>query len=204
MGLTWQVTDSTLLRAYTGRGYNVPLLIGTDAPAQKIWTMQVGAESTAIPHLWVKGTLFRNMIWGADVEQNLAIGSELEVRTVPVFNTSMGAGWTYTETTRASNGTPVRPDRPTQSLKMFLRYEDATFRGALSGSSVNWNAPADFNGKYGGLIWDLHLGATLLKRENSFLELFFSGRNLFNGSSCFIDLIPNTGRWFEGGMRVKF
>lgn len=204
LGLTWQVTDSTLLRAYTGRGYNVPLLIGIDAPAQKIWTMQVGAESTVIPYLWVKGTLFRNMTWGADVEQNLAIGTELEIRTTPVFNTSLGAGWTYTETTRTSDGTPVRPDRPTQTLKLALRYDDTIFRGVLTGSHINWNSPTDSNGKYGGLIWDLHLGATLLKRENSSLELFFSGHNLFNGNYYTRDVFPSVGRWFEGGMRVRF
>jgi len=204
LGITWQLNDKTMLRAYTGRGYNVPLLISTDLPAQKIWTMQMGAESTAIPYLWVKGTLFRNMTWGTGVEQNLAIGSELEVRTTPVFNTSLGAGWTYTETTRTSDGTPVRPDRPTNTLKLALRYDDATFRGVLTGSHINWNSPTDFNGKYGGLIWDLHLGATLLKRENSSLELFFSGHNLFNGSQYIRDVFQNAGRWFEGGMRVRF
>jgi len=203
LGLTWQVTPSILLRAYTGRGYNVPLLTGIDAPAEKIWTMQVGAESTAIPYLWIKGTLFRNMTWGDDVEQNLAMGSELEVRTTPVFNTSLGAGWTYIETTRTSDGTPVRPDRPTQTLKLALRYDDATLRGVLTGNYINWNSPTDFNSK-NGVIWDLHLGATLLKRENSSLELFLSGHNLFNGSSYYVDLIPNVGRWFEGGMRVRF
>ena len=213
LGLTWQVTDSTLLRAYTGRGFNIPLLTsaGPEAPTQKILTMQVGAESTAIPFLWVKGTLFRNMTWGDGVEQDLAIGSELEVRTTPVFNTSIGAGWTYTETTRTSDGTPVRPDKPTQTLKLALRYDDTTFRGTLTGSHINWNTSSyvdsnntPFNGKYGGLIWDLHLGATLLKREQSSLELFFSGHNLFNGSNYYRDLIPNVGRWLEGGFKVSF
>ena len=204
LGVTWQVTDSTLLRAYTGRGYSVPLLNGNDAALKKIWTTQLGAESTAIPYLWVKGTLFRNMTWGDGIEQNLAMGSELEVRTVPVFNTSLGCGWTYTGTTRTSDGTPVRPDRPTQTVKLALRYDDSTFRGTLTGKHTNWNPPADFNGRYGGLIWDLHLGAKLYKKENNELELFFSGHNLFNGNSYYRDLVPNVGRWFEGGMRVKF
>jgi vitamin B12 transporter len=53
-------------------------------------------------------------------------------------------------------------------------------------------------------LWDLHLGATLLKRENSSLEIFFSGHNLFNGSHFQDEVKPNTGRWFEGGMRVRF
>lgn len=204
LGLTWQLNNKNLLRCYTGRGYNVPLLISTDAPPQKIWTVQAGVESTAIPYLWIKGTLFRNMIWGSAIEQTLAIGSELEIRTTPVFNTSLGAGWTYTETNRTSDGTPVRPDIATNTLKLALHYDDSTFRGVLSGSHINWNSPPENNAKYGGLIWDLHLGATLLKRENSSLELFFSGHNLFNGNSYSRDLYQNTGRWFEGGMRVKF
>ena len=203
LGATWQINDSTLLRAYTGRGYNVPLLLQTNSPSQKIWTMQVGAESTAIPYLWVKGTLFRNLTWGADSEQHVAKGSELEIRTIPVFHTSLAAGWTYTETTRTSDGSPVRPDRPTQTVKLALRYDDATFRGALIGNHINWNGLTEDNSK-NGLIWDLHLGATLLKRQDTSLELFFSGRNLFNGRSYTMDLIPNVGRWFEGGMRVRF
>ena len=206
LGITWQLNEKNLLRAYTGRGYNVPLLgaTGTDGSSQKIWTMQIGAESTAIPYLWVKGTLFRNMIWGANVEQTLALGSELEIRTTPVFNTSLGAGWTYTETTRTSDGSPVRPDTPTNTFKLALRYDDSTFRGVLTASHINWNSPPEDNARYGGLIWDLHLGATLLKSENSSLELFFSGRNLFNGHSYNRDLFQNAGRWFEGGVRVRF
>lgn len=206
LGITWQLTDKNVLRAYTSRGFNVniPQPNNIDVPAQKIWTTQVGAESTAIPYLWIKGTLFRNMTWGTDIEQHQALGSELELRTTPVFNTSLGAGWTYTETTRTSDGTPVRPDRPTNTLKISLRYAYKTFRGVLTGSHINWNSPPEDNGRYGGLVWDLHLGATLLERENSSLELFFSGRNLFNGDSYNRDLFQNAGRWFDGGMRVNF
>ena len=205
LGITWKVTDKTLLRGYTGRGYNIPILNGPiDNPSQKIWTNQIGIESTVIPYLWVKGTLFRNGTWGETVDRNLALGSELEVRTIPIFNTSLGAAWTYTETTRTSDDTSVRPDRPTNTVKLAMRYDDKTFRGTLIGNHINWNSPADFNGKYSGLIWDLHLGATLLKRENTSLELFFSGRNLFNGSSSYRDLVPTVGRWFDGGLRVNF
>ncbi len=202
-GVTWQINGSNLLRAYTGRGFNQLALGGNDAPSQRIFTTQVGAESTAIPYLWVKGTLFRNMTWGPDVEQNLALGSELELRTTPVFNTSLGAGWTYTETTRTSDGSAVQPDRPTQTVKVSVRYLDSIYRAVLTGSHINWNPPPDFNGKL-GVIWDLHLGATLCKRQDSSLELFFSGHNLFDGKNYYRDLVPNTGRWFEGGVRVNF
>ena len=205
-GITWQVTDSTLLRAYTGRGFNVP--VGPYArrglPCQKKWPHQMRASTNSIPYLWAKETLFRNITWGDGTQQLLAMGSELEVRTKPVFNTSLGVGWTYTSTTLTSDGTPARPDYPTQTLKLSLRYADTTYRGVLIGNLINWNEPPENNAKDSNLIWDLHLGATLLKRENSSLELFFSGHNLFNCNFYNKDVVPSVGRWFEGGMRVHF
>jgi len=203
LGATWLLTENTLLRAYTARGYGLPVIGFTNTPSVKIWTSQVGAESTAVPYLWLKGTLFRNMTWGTNVEQHLAMGSELEIRTKPVHNTSMGGGWTFTETTRTSDGTEVL-NVPRHTVQLSLRYDDKTYRGVMTGRHIWWNSEPDFNGKYFGLIWDLHLGATLLKRENSSLELFFSGHNLFNGAQFDRDIEPNTGRWFEGGMRVRF
>jgi len=204
LGATWQVSDNTLLRAYLARGYGMPVLLPQyDPRPTKILSAQLGAENTSIPYLWLKATLFRNMTWGDEIEQQLSLGTELEARTKPLFHTSLGAGWTYTETHRTSDGTPVHGDKPTQTLKLSLSYDDSTFRGMLTGRHIFWNNTADDNGK-NGLIWDLHLGATLFRHENTALELFFSGRNLFNSRYYNRDVFPNVGRWFEGGMRVSF
>lgn len=203
-GATWQVTANSLLRAYIGRGFGLPQLNATVFPAVKILTTQVGAESTAVPYLWLKGTLFRNMTWGDGVEQHLALGSDVEARTVPVFNTSLGAGYTFTDTTRTSDGSQVKPDKARHTVQLSLRYDDKTYRGMLHGRHIYWNSPPDFNARYGGMIWDLHLGATLLKDENSSLELFFSGHNIFNGDQYYRDVSPNVGRWLEGGVKVSF
>ncbi len=204
LGATWQLSNNTLLRAYVAKGYGMPVITSQfDPRPTKILTAQLGAENTSIPYLWLKATLFRNMTWGADTEQQLAQGLELELRTKPVFHTSLGAGWTYTDTHRTSDGTPVHDDKPTQTLKLALTYNDGTFRSMLTGRHIFWNNTADENGK-NGLIWDLHLGATLYQKENTALELFVSGRNLFNSRYYSSDFFPNVGRWFEGGMRVKF
>jgi len=203
LGVTWQLTDNTLLRAYTARGYGLPELVSTDTPSVKIWTTQVGAESTAVPYLWLKGTLFRNMIWGEAIEQYLALGTELEARTTPIFNTSLGAGWTYADSYRTSDGTPVL-GAPRHTLQLALRYDDQTLRGVLTGRQIYWHSDPAFNGRYYGLVWDLHLGATLLKKENSSLELFFTGYNILNGRMYQDEFTPNAGRWFEGGMKVRF
>jgi vitamin B12 transporter len=220
-GATWQLSDNTLLRGYTGLGHGLPELDVTNNALANIWVSQIGAESSAIPYLWVKGSLFRNESWnivdalnlvhtdpaGVDYtmpERRVALGTELELRTKPVFNTTLSAGYTFTDTTRADDNSQVTPDTARHTLQVALRYDDKTFRGWLNGRHISWNSPAEYNAKDGGLIWDLHLGATLFKRDNTSFELFLSGRNLFNSPYYYRDLLPTTGRWFDGGMRVNF
>ncbi|MDR3578705.1 MAG: TonB-dependent receptor plug domain-containing protein [Oryzomonas sp.] len=201
LGATWQLTDSTLLRAYTARGYGLNVLGTTDTPAIKIWTMQVGVESKAVPYLWLKGTLFRNQTWNDAVGQQLALGTEFEVRTTPVFHTSLAAGYTFTDTTMA--GYEVN-DLARHTVQLALRYDDKTYRGVLTGRHIFWNALPSEEGSYDGLMWDLHLGATLYRHEDNSLEVFFSGHNLFNGAQYDTNQIPSTPRWFEGGVKVAF
>lgn len=210
-GMTYQVGENTVLRGYTARGYSLPTLI-LDRGSEKVWTSQVGAESGVIPYLWLKGTLFRNQTWNVQAfdsqgnpfgERHIALGTELEVRTTPVWHTSLGAGYTFTDTTRSSNGTEVYGD-PRHTVQLALRYDDATFRGVLTGRHIWWNQDPSYLARYYGVIWDLHLGATLYKRENSALEVFFSGHNLFNGAQFPDSFTPNTSRWFEGGIKVRF
>lgn len=207
LGATWQLDDKTVLRAYTARGYSLPDMV-VNQSSEKVWTSQIGIESQVVSYLWLKGTLFRNETWnlqGVDPagSRHIALGSELEARTTPILNTSLGAGWTYTDTYRTSDGTPVL-GAPRHTLQLSVRYDDQTYRGMLTGRQIYWHSDPAFNGRYYGLIWDLHLGATLLKRENSSLELFFTGYNMFNGRMYQDEFTPSTGRWFEGGMKVRF
>jgi len=211
LGATLRLGENNLLRAYAGRGYGFAVR-DANWNVEKIWTVQVGMESGSIPYLWLKGTLFRNEIWHVlDIrnldssvpERRIALGAEIEARTLPVFNTTLGAGYTFVDTTRSNDGSQVY-SIPRHTVQLSLRYDDQTYRGVLTGRHIMWNAVPGYNGRYGGLIWDLHLGATLLKRKNSSLEVFFSGHNLFDGAQYPDESQPNTGRWFEGGMRVRF
>jgi len=211
LGIVWQLTDATLLRGYTARGYSLPSLL-QDRQPEKVWTSQIGVESTAVPYLWLKGTLFRNETWNvlnmrnldpAAAESRTAMGAELELRTTPVYNTSLGAGYTFTDSLHDSDGSQVYAD-PRHTVQLSLRYDDQICRAVLTGRHIMWNAVPGYNGRYGGLIWDLHLGATLFKREHTSLELFFSGHNLFNGAQYQDELVKNAQRWFDGGIKVRF
>lgn len=213
LGATWQLSDTTILRGYTARGFSLPALL-FDRTAEKVWTSQVGIESSIIPCLWLKETLFRNETWDINVidpqsgarsaEQHLALGSETEARTIPLYNTSLGMGYTFTDTTRSSDDSQVK-GVARHSVQLALHYDDLhLFRGVLTGRYIWWNTNPEDMGRYNSLIWDLHLGATIFKRDKNALELFFSGHNLFNNSQFTNQLFPNPGRWFEGGLKVRF
>ncbi len=213
LGFTWQLANSTVIRGYTARGFSLPSL-ALDIGAAKVWTSQIGIESVVIPYLWFKETLFRNEIWNVSaidsqtgetyLERRTALGSETEFRTTPVFNTSLGAGYTFTETTRNSDGSQVS-GVPRHTLQLALRYDDrCKYRALLTGRHIWWNTDPSQNGSYSGLIWDLHLGAALIKKETRSLELFLSGHNLFNNSQYTNQFYPNPGRWLEGGLKVRF
>jgi vitamin B12 transporter len=89
-------------------------------------------------------------------------------------------------------------------VKLALRYDDRIFRGLLTGRHVWWNSDPTFSGSYNGLLWDLFLGAKLVQRDPYAVELFFSGHNLFDTLQHPDPFPVNTGRWFEGGVRVRF
>ncbi len=210
-GATWQLSENNLLRAYTARGYGYA---NSDSfwNTEKIWTTQLGMESTAVPYLWQKLTLFRNQLTNVmDLrnvdptipEKRMALGVEYEARTTPIFNTSIGAGYTFTDLTRTSDSSQVK-SFARHTVKVLVRYDDQTYRAALTGNHIYWNHVEGYNGSYYGLLWDLHLGAKVWKKESNSLELFFSGRNLFNGKQYADETQKNTGRWFEGGARFRF
>lgn len=212
-GITWQLTDNTLLRGYTAKGFSLPS-INLERGSERVWTSQVGLETSAIPYLWLKGTLFRNDTWDIVAtdpqtrailsERQIKRGFELEARTTEVYNTSLRSGYTYVDARRGSDDSVVL-DVPAHTLQLGLLYDDHTrFKGLLTGRHIYWNSEPAFKGSYRGLLWDLHLNATPFRGDFKGVELFFSLRNIFNGSQYYIDAFRNNGRWAEGGVRFRF
>jgi vitamin B12 transporter len=54
------------------------------------------------------------------------------------------------------------------------------------------------------MVWDLNLAHKIVEKEALTMEAFFTAHNIFNGSQYSNSHFPNTGRWFEGGLRCKF
>ena len=212
-GITWQLTDNTLLRGYTAKGFSLPAF-SLERGSERVWTSQVGLETSALPYLWLKGTLFRNDTWNISTydsqsgtylnERQIKQGFEVEARTTELYNTSLRSGYSYVDARRSSDDSVVK-DVPSQTVHLGLLYDDhKRFKGLLTGRHIFWNAEPYHVGNYQGVLWDLHLNATPFSGDFKRMELFFSLRNIFNGSQYLDEAYRNNGRWAEGGVRFRF
>jgi vitamin B12 transporter len=211
-GITYALTDNSVLRGYTAKGYSITSLNRTGS-VEDVWTSQVGVESADVPYLWLKGTLFRNETGditrinslGVKSEQRqLKQGVEVEARTTPVFFTSLSLGYTYIDA-KDRDTDAVLQNIPKHTLDLGVKYEDKHhLRLQLTGHYINWNLDTETDSKYRAIIWDLHLGKRFDVSETLSIELFGSIRNLFNGDQYDSSLFKNPSRWAEGGIRCTF
>lgn len=213
LGTTLHLTEKTLLRAYGANGYGLPRLDAShfDQSPQEVWTVQAGIETSDIPLVWLKGTLFYNRLKNAfanesgepQLSRQVKQGFEVETRTVPLFGFSVTGGYTYNDSRDANHDR--QKNEPLHIGKFGLLYDnvDLGLKGTVTGSYVWWNSNL-YGGKYDTVICDLHLNQKLPVRSTLAPELFFSVRNLFNGTQRISGLYDNAPRWFEGGLRFKF
>ena len=209
-GVTYALTENSVLRGYTARGYSLISLNRADT-VEKVWTSQIGIESAEIPFLWLKGTLLRNDVWNisdngsVSRQRQLKQGYELEGRTFPVLATSLSLGYTFIDARDGDSGTIVK-GVPRHTLNLGVKYEDSRYlRALLTGHYLDWNnAGSNHAGSYGAVIWDLHLSKKIKSSEYGSVELFLSLRNLFNGEQELNAAYRNPNRWIDGGVRCAF
>lgn len=217
LGATYQLAETTTLRAYGAKGFTLPTPRNQTNALQKIQTIQGGIESGAVPYVWLKGTYFYNTLRDSESVGDIAItnqnrqGFEVEARTTPFFNLSLTIGYTYLYAKNNDTGERLQTDSqqavPPHTVKLALNYDksDLGLRGALTGNYVWWNAADGSPAADTGMIWDLHLNWKLRPKSELSPELFFSGHNLFNGVQTTDSVVyKNAPRWFEGGVRVNF
>lgn len=213
VGMTWQLTENTTVRGYTAKGYSLPSF-NLQRGAEKVWTTQIGVESSDIPYLWLKGTLFRNDTWDITdfdsqsgqyvFERQIKKGVETEARTTPFFNTSLSMGYTFVDARRSADDSIVK-DLPRHTTMLGLRYDDGTWlRLLVNGRHIDMQAASFHNGSYAGFVWDSHLTVTPLGRGEQRPEFFFSLHNAFDRPQYIDEAYKNPGRWVEGGVRCRF
>jgi vitamin B12 transporter len=136
-------------------------------------------------------------------------GVETEVRTVPFWNTSLMAGFTFISVKDIKEDRVVK-DRPRNVWDVGIDYDNEKIvRAALRGHYIWWNASSEplfpeADARYKAMIWDLNLSRTVFNGKDLSMDIFFTAHNLFNGSQYSFGVFPNPGRWFEGGVRCRF
>jgi len=220
LGATWKLTDKTLARLYGAYGYSQPMINFTDS-LQHIRTVQVGLESNDLPYFWLKGTLFYSNTWNiqqfivppnwpnapittSSSEQHRQ-GFEVEMHTVPLYDISLRAGFTYTEVRDKATDALVNYI-PVNLAKLAFRYDPVRLgmNATLTGNYVTWPKSTGNSIHDNAVAWDLHLNQRLHPSAEFSPELFLSIRNLFNGAQYIDDFRRNAPRWVEGGVRFRF
>jgi vitamin B12 transporter len=231
MGVTFAPWESTVLRAFVARGFSTPPLFFTfgdgffsvanpNLKMESVWSYSLGMETTLLRYAWLKTTLFRHDISDLVGDIQLADGRftyvnqgkqrrqgvEVEVKSMPVFNTSLTFGYVFVDATDRETGETV-PGVARNTYDVGLQYDDRqSFRATLKGHYIQWHGePAD-NGRYTAMIWDLNLEKKLFESSDNrrAVETFFTAHNLFNGAQYPSYPFRNPRRWFEGGLRFYF
>ena len=229
VGVTYTIFEKTILRGYVARGFNTPPLGDTfgdgfsffanpNLKPEEVWSYEVGAETTAARYFWLKATVFRHEIH--DVITILPLsdttftfinqgkqrrqGVEAELKTVPLFHTSLMTGFSFNDNKDRTTGQVIR-SFPRYTWDTGIDYDNPDIlRAALRGHYIWWNADAGNEARYTAMIWDLNLARKFIDSDGMTVEAFFTAHNLFNGSQYLSGFFPNPGRWFEGGLRFKF
>ncbi len=216
LGVTYQLTEKTTLRAYAAQGFSMPYA-RADNMLQKVKTVQAGFESGALPYLWLKGTWFFNALRNSQSTGTVTTtsqnrhGFELETRSTPAYGLWLSSGYTFLYAKDTDTGARLQTGSqynvPPHTVKLALNYDlpGQGVRATLAGNYIWWNAAPGTLARDTGMIWDLHLNWKLRDAFGVTPELFFTGHNLFNGvQTTDTELYSNASRWFEGGVRFAF
>ena len=228
-GITYKLTDKTILRGYAAKGFSIPPLSATygggfffvpnrELKVEEVWSVQAGIESSDLKYLWYRVNLFRHNISDAISDEELPDGTftsvnrdeqrrqgvEIEVKTAPVYNTSFSAGFAYIDARDTDTGVRLK-GTPEYTYDIGILYNDnKSFSALLKGHYIWWN-PEEFDeGKFDSFVWDMNLKKRVYKNEGISAELFLSAHNIFNGSQYQFETFRNPGRWVEGGVGLRF
>jgi vitamin B12 transporter len=228
LGLTYMLTQDTVLRGTIARGFSAPALSWTSGGGmfldpnpslehEEVWSYQVGAES-ASSFMLLKAHIFlhdlKNSITGMplgggtpaynDIYINNGEvkrkGIEIEAESVPIYNFSFKGGLSYVD---------INPPNTAGASEIYsfvtgIRYKNKGISGQLFGY-YNWH---DLNyipgGSHDDFIWNLSISKTIRIFQGYDAEFFAVGRNIFNGSQYPYIKNINPRRWFELGIKYRF
>ncbi|MBI4794132.1 MAG: TonB-dependent receptor plug domain-containing protein [Deltaproteobacteria bacterium] len=213
LGMTWQSWEHTLFRALVTQGFRKPYLNVASATLdpEQVTSYQAGVETSVVPFLRIKATLFEHNIEDAwEYSYGTAYnggkirryGYELEAATDPFYYFSLDAGVAYTYIDYHDR----KDNDDTYAVKLTLLYDNPQLFTAELFSSYQWlNDDRTFlDYKDGGMIWDFNIMKKFQLCPDTRMDVFMTAHNLFNGADYWTQYFPNAHRWVEAGVRVHF
>lgn len=230
LGISYRASEKTVLRGYMAKGFNtIPLsyiyiddpdhfVVNTDLKVEKVFSVQAGIESTSLKYIWLKSSFFKHNIkdaldhapWPEDPSKITAVnqkkqrrqGFEIEIKTAPLFNTSLLAGFVLIDVKNMDTGERL-PDVPRHTYDIGIQHVNKkSFQASLKGHYVRWDYPT--GAQKTNFIWDLYLMKKIHQSGHKALKLFLSGHNIFDGQQYLWEEYKNPGRWIEAGLRCNY
>lgn len=230
LGITCQLTQTTLLRAVAARGFTLPSLGETtlggpyydpnpDLKPEKVESLQAGFETTAIPYLWFKATYFEHRVEDAfrvivnpdNTNNGISVnedkqrrqGFELAAKTVPFYNLSLQADFSYVHL----NNYGSYDNTSEYASNLALLYDSGTIVAGLYGHYI-WYDDTSTSSQVSDsddFIWDVTIRKRFALSASLAMDLFASGHNILNGTQeSDRDNYPCVARWLEAGLRFHF
>jgi vitamin B12 transporter len=229
LGATFTLGENTILRAYVARGFTIPPLSFTfgESPnfignpnlkMETVWSYSVGFETAALRYFWLKTMFFRHdlndvlsteLLPGGlftyinDGKQRRQ-GVEAEIRTMPIYNTSLMVGYAYVDAKDRDTGEEIN-GVARYTVDVGIQYDDRkSVQGTLKGHYIRWHVNPPETGSFNAMVWDFNLAKKVYNCADRTVALFFTAHNIFNSAQYAITPFKNPGRWFEGGIRFEF
>jgi len=211
IGLIYKITDKTLLRSTWGYGYSLPTTVSGSKEFETLWRAQVGVETNDIRFVWLKVNGFYDRtnnvklqlkFFDQSAETNHALtreGFEIEAKSIPVFNTSFGLGYTYAHIYNSDTAEDIK-GLPRHHLLTSANYRAHGTDASLFARYINWNGTSSKD----QVVWDFLLNQRVYSWGLGNASLTFSARNIFNASQQSSTVFVNPPLRIDAGFLVNF
>jgi len=211
LGLIYKITDKTLLRSTWGYGYSLPTVSSGTTEFETLWRAQVGVETNDIPGVWLKLNGFYDRTKNVKLqlkffdtapELNHALtreGFEVEAKTLPLFNMTLGAGYTYAHIYNTDTSADIK-GLPRHHLLLNANYRAHGLDATLFARYINWNGTTSRD----QVVWDFLLSQRVHHWSTGNASVTFSARNIFNGNQQPSSTFPNPPLRIDAGIKVNF
>jgi len=214
LGITYLLANDLLVRGTIARGFTAPYLAAIshspDLESETTWTYQAGLETSRIPFLRLKTTLFRHDLdnaWNDDTSPWLNTGSMLINGVEFEGITDELHGFTFTGNFSLAVRDPSEGDNDesyTANLICDYRNRDYGLRIQVAGHYF-WMP--DYvvveDPSHDDFLWDVLIGKDITLSAVTG-EIYLKAHNIFNGKQYWDVDYPNPERWVEAGVAFNF